>query len=316
MFQTGKISRYRSILFVLIAFFFFLGFKLFRYMELEVIQAPYCHIAQSSTLFNFIHSQFLGIVSGNYRVWGVLTLGFLWLLLILTIGQGICSWVCFYGGIDTAFSCLRRTALIKLNVSKKWRDFPIAFLVFILIISFMQGSAVYCKWFCPLKLTTGFWDSDFLARNAQIAFFFLALLVFLVLLPIFTKKRTFCSFLCPFGALVSLCGKLSPYRVVIDKEKCSLCKKCVDVCPVCAIDKDDLLKNHKISSYCNRCGQCMDSCPTGAIDMRLNGRAIVIDRWGIGVRHIFIFLSLLITGVISNIFVPDVLLKLIKLIFS
>jgi hypothetical protein len=80
IYRNGIISKYRSILFILIAFFFFLEFKFFRFISFTyTIIPPYCHIAQAPTLLNFIHSQFLAITSGEWRVWGVLTLGFLWL---------------------------------------------------------------------------------------------------------------------------------------------------------------------------------------------------------------------------------------------
>lgn len=313
IYRSGQIYRYRSILFILIAFFFFIEFKLFRFLSLPTIQPPYCHIAQSSILFNFIHNQILAFTSGNYIIWGVLTLGFLWLLILFTIGQGICSWVCFYGGIDEAFSRIRRKPLLKLRISKKWRDFPLAFLVFILIVSFLQGQAVFCSWFCPLKITTSFWDSEAIVRNIQIIFFIIALLIFLILLPIFTKKRTFCSLICPFGALASILGKFNPYRVVIDREKCTLCKKCVDVCPVFAIDPDDLNKKYKISSYCNKCGACIDACPAKAITISAFDKISCINRWGVNIKDIFIFLALLLTGAISSIFVPEAILQLLGL---
>lgn len=315
IYRHGVISRYRSILFILITFFFFLEFKFFRCVSFAKTIPPYCHIAQAPTLFNFIHSQFLAITSGQWRVWGVLTLGFLWLLLMFTTGQGICSWVCFYGGIDEACSKLMRKPLIKLKIPNPWRDFPIAFLIFLLIVSFLQGLPVFCNWFCPLKLTTAFWDKEPIIRFSQIAFFLLFLAVFVILLPALSKKRTFCSLICPFGALVSICGKASPYRVAINKEKCTRCGKCYDVCPVFAIEDQDL-NGYKISSYCNKCGKCIDICPVDAINILASNNLAGIPffkqtKWRLEIRDVFIFLSLLITGVISGSFVPRVILQLI-----
>ncbi|MBC8473445.1 MAG: 4Fe-4S binding protein [Candidatus Omnitrophica bacterium] len=310
IYRYGNISKYRSILFVLIAFFFFLEFKLFRFLSFADTIPPYCHIAQAPRLFNFIHHQFLAITSGEWQVWGVLTLGFLWLLIMLTIGQGICSWVCFFGGIDEAFTKLRKKPLIKLKISKRWRDFPLAFLIFLLIITFLQGRPVFCSWFCPFKLTTGFLDTAPAIRIAQIAFFLLFLVVFVILLPVLSKKRTFCSLICPFGALVSVCGKISPYRVTINKEKCEACGKCLEVCPVFAIERHDP-DGYRISSYCNKCGKCIDVCPGNAIDISVCNKLVRVPFFEI--RDIFVFLSLLITGVISGSFVPRVILQLMGL---
>lgn len=305
IYRSGVISKYRSILFILIAFFFFLEFKLFRFFSFANATPPYCHIAQAPTLLNFIYSQYLALISGDWRLWGALTLGFLWLAIILTIGQGICSWVCFYGGLDEACSKVIRKPLVKVKIAKPWRDFPIAFLIFLLIVSFLQGLPFFCNWFCPFKLTEAFWDSYPVVRVAQAVLFWLALAGFVVILPILTKKRTFCSLICPFGALASICGNVSPYRTAINEEKCIRCGKCQDVCPVFAIE-DKNPKEYKISSFCNRCGKCIDICPVGAINMLIKKAGRQIDT-----RDIFIFLSLLVAGAVSGLFVPRVLLQLI-----
>jgi len=319
IYRQGEVSKYRSILFILIAFFFFLEFKYFRFLSISKIISPYCHIAQAATVFSFIHQQYLALTSGQWQIWGVLTLGFLWLLIIVTIGQGICSWVCFYGGIDEACSKIAKKPLIRLNISGRWRDFPLAFLIFLLIISFVQGLPVFCSWFCPFKFTGSFWDSEPLIRGVQVSFFLLFLVVFVILLPILTKKRTFCSLICPFGALVSVCGKISPYRVMINKDVCTRCQKCFTACPVFAVEKN-LSHEFKISEYCNKCGKCVDLCPVKAITITAGNFPANIPflfsqqaHWKIEMRDVFIFLSLLITGVISGGFVPRVILQLLTM---
>lgn len=318
IYRHRSISKYRSILFILIAFFFFLEFKLFRFLSgAQPTLPPYCHIALAPTFLNFVYSQFLAITSGEWKVWGPMTLGFLWLLIMFTIGQGICSWVCFYGGWDEACSKLFRKPVVKLPISRRWRDFPLAFLIFLLVLSFLQGLPVFCNWFCPLKLTTAFWDSQLTIRIAQMAFFFLFLGAFVMILPALSKKRFFCPLICPFGALVSVCGKISPYRITIDQQKCTRCGKCFDVCPVFAINKQKT-EAYTISSYCNRCGKCIDICPVDAINISLLNRITSIPlfkqaKWQIEVRDIFIFLSLLITGALSGSFVPRVVLQLLRI---
>ncbi len=304
IYRTGAISKYRSILFILIAFFFFLGFKIFNLFSSQNPLPPYCHIAQAPTLLNFIYSQFLAVTSGEWRVWGVLTLGFIWLLIIFTIGQGICSWVCFYGGIDEACSKIAKKPLVKLKVSRLWRDFPIAFLIFLLSVSFLQGLPVFCNWFCPFKMTETFGDSDAVIRIIQGGLFWLVLIGFVIVLPILTKKRTFCALVCPFGALASIGGKASPYKVTINQEKCVLCGKCQELCPVLAIE-DKKSKEYKITEFCNRCGVCIDACPAKAIKILSRHSGQEVDT-----RDIFIFLALLVTGVISGTFVPRVILQL------
>ncbi len=207
-----------------------------------------------------------------------------------------------------------------MTVPKNWRDFPIAFLIFLLIISFLQGLPVFCNWFCPLKLTTGFWGHEPVVRTAQIAFFTVILGVFVIVLPILTKKRTFCSLLCPFGALVSVCGRFSPYKIKIDQQKCIRCGKCFDVCPVFAVEIQKST-DYRISSYCNKCGKCVDVCPADAIPVSFSNQSQSFSilkgaGWSIDIRDVFIFLSLLITGVLSGSFVPLVFLQLLGIRWS
>lgn len=304
IYRTGAISKYRSMLFILTAFLFFLEFKLFRFLSFADIPSPYCHIAEAPTLLNFIHSQYLAVVSGQWRVWGVLTLGFLWLLIIFTIGTGICSWVCFFGGIDEACSKIAKKPLLKLNIPRPWRDFPIAFLVFLLIVSFLQMSPVFCIWFCPFKMTEAFWSSYHNVRMLQAALFWSVLVLAVIILPILTKKRIFCSLVCPFGALASICGVSRPYKVTIDSQRCIKCGRCLDECPMLAVDKSDK-SEYGISQFCNICGKCIDICPVDAISISARQSGKQVDVTGV-----FVFLALLLTGALSGSFAGLVILQL------
>ncbi|MBN1443032.1 MAG: 4Fe-4S binding protein [Planctomycetes bacterium] len=53
---------------------------------------------------------------------------------------------------------------------------------------------------------------------------------------------------------------------VVDKEKCSGCGSCVDVCPCEAIALvDDIAVVD--AEKCEDCGVCVDECPTQAISL-------------------------------------------------
>jgi NAD-dependent dihydropyrimidine dehydrogenase PreA subunit len=54
--------------------------------------------------------------------------------------------------------------------------------------------------------------------------------------------------------------------VKINKEKCTGCGICVDICPVEAISMED--DKAKIDTEkCVDCGQCVEQCPNEAISM-------------------------------------------------
>jgi NAD-dependent dihydropyrimidine dehydrogenase PreA subunit len=52
---------------------------------------------------------------------------------------------------------------------------------------------------------------------------------------------------------------------VVDKERCSCCRFCMDICPELAITMNDTAV---IDPYkCTACGSCIDECPTEAISL-------------------------------------------------
>ncbi|PIU40588.1 MAG: hypothetical protein COT00_00925, partial [Candidatus Omnitrophica bacterium CG07_land_8_20_14_0_80_50_8] len=278
-FKSGRVSRWRSIFFVILAWAFILEFKAkliglhgSAWFSPETQEVPYCHIAISSTLLNHLYGQLLAFSSAHYFQWSPLAAGaFFWLLGTLCIGQGWCSWACFYGGLDTTFSKLTKKPLIRLPyLPPGVRDFSLALFIAVVLLSFAKFEPVYCIWVCPLKISTGFLDPETGLRQIQLAIFATAGILFIILLPFLFKKRTFCTFLCPFGAWQSLVGRLNLFRVTIDPDTCTLCQQCLKVCPVYAIDAKGVLE-HKVSSNCNRCGDCFDACPTGAIDYSIVG---------------------------------------------
>jgi len=53
--------------------------------------------------------------------------------------------------------------------------------------------------------------------------------------------------------------------VTIDKEKCTACGACVDVCPVDALKLEDTAVVDE--ETCIDCGTCVDECPVDAISL-------------------------------------------------
>ena len=74
--------------------------------------------------------------------------------------------------------------------------------------------------------------------------------------------RPFCRVLCPFGALLSLAGIVSLYKLRRNPS-CIECGKCEFTCPV------DEAKREDLKGECYLCGRCTEVCPVkGAITYR------------------------------------------------
>lgn len=59
---------------------------------------------------------------------------------------------------------------------------------------------------------------------------------------------------------------IEPIIAVVDQEKCNLCMKCIEVCPVKAISVDESLHIDDIT--CIGCGACVPECPEDALDLK------------------------------------------------
>ncbi len=54
-------------------------------------------------------------------------------------------------------------------------------------------------------------------------------------------------------------------KAVVDKDKCTGCGQCADICPVEAINLEN--ETAVISDDCIGCGICVDICPLEAISL-------------------------------------------------
>ncbi len=316
---TGKITLGRRIFFITLTAGFIIHFKfslISNFFKTSTFETtPYCHIALASSFFNYLYQQYLAFMSGNWQMWGVLSLAFLWLFVTIIIGRAWCSWTCFYGGIDDLFSILLPKKILSINkVALKFRNLPMILLAIFLIVSFSTMLPIFCVWLCPFKFSFSFMDNNFLIRSVQIGLMSIAL-AFLILLPLLTKKRTFCSFLCPFGAWQTFFGRFNPFRISISEDKCINCGLCFEKCPIFAISKKGSEKKPKILDYCNLCGLCVDLCEVKAIEYTVFGLKVSEPQKGLGqllnVRLMAVFSFLLFSGVLGSFFVPAAINDLI-----
>ena len=207
----------------------------------------------------------------------------------LIFGRGICGWICPFGGLAEAFVTGKRERwkmskfLNKVTTKsgfsysglKEWvKDTKYGILVGIVLLSFLVTFPLLCI-YCPVL-----WLS-------AIPIFWLIMgliVIFAILLPFMTKRRWWCL-LCPVGAVFSLLNKITPFRIKIDKDRCSKCLDCVYECRVYALTPEAVEAFKSPDSNCIRCGRCIEACPEEAIDLYLSGTSIKVRSW-------FIFLAI------------------------
>lgn len=265
--RKDRFHAYRRAFFASLAFFFLLQMHLPARGDAA---EPYCHLALAGNFIQTSWNQWLAIAGGTWGAYGALSLGILWLLVVLACGGAFCSWVCFFGGVDDTLAGLRKP-LFRIPNASRVRVFQLALLLLVAWVSFGHAEPEFCRILCPFKLTgeiatthgehpLGSWIISFIIVGG----------VLLVGLPLATGQRTFCSGICPFGAIPPLFAKLNPYRVAARRETCTECGTCGKVCPSFAIDSGK--EGFRVNRYCTTCLRCVDACPAGAMQAGLFGR--------------------------------------------
>lgn len=322
MHYTGKTDKYRAVL--LIVFALTLSFSLINNMlemrnsmsfsQADVLECkiPFCHLVIPMMILPAAFTKsiiFPGSIIGGFA--NISEMVVLWLFATLVLGRGFCSWGCFYGGWDDGFSRVKKKASIK-KINEIWKWMPFAVLIMVSLTAALTLVPTYCDWICPFKAVTEFEKVTSVESATKAAVFVSLFGGLVVALPIMTKKRTQCSFLCPMGAVNTLSNKVTPFTVKIDKTACNECFKCVEVCPLFAISRDDV-KSGNVSIFCSKCGKCVDACNKNAIHFAIKG--VPSGTMKNFTRNLFLFVSFLFMAVFAAGAIVNSLTSLLNHIF-
>jgi ferredoxin-type protein NapH len=322
MHYTGRTDRYRAVIFIIFALT--LSFTLINNMlqmrnsmsfsQADVLECriPFCHLVIPMLILPAAFTKsiiFPGSIISGFA--GIASMIILWIVATIVLGRGFCSWGCFYGGWDDGFSRFRKKAVVK-KISDTWKWMPFAVLLLVSLTAALTLVPTYCDWICPFKAVTEFEKVTSVETAAKAGVFLSLFVGLVVVMPVMTRKRTQCSFLCPLGAVSSLSNKVTPFTVKIDKKICNNCLKCVQICPLFAIDAEGV-KEGRVSIFCSKCGKCIDACPKNAIQYGIRG--VPAGTKKAFSRNLFLFVSFLFIAVFSSGPIINSLESLLKLIF-
>lgn len=182
----------------------------------------------------------------------------------LFAGRAFCSWVCPLNMVTDLAGWMRKKAGPELDraepaISRKTRYWGIGVSLF---VSLFTGIAAF-EWISPISM---------LHRGLVFGIgtgWTLVLAVFLF--DLLLIKQGFCGHLCPLGGFYSIMTRFSLLRVSHQKEKCSLCMKCLEICPERQVlQMVGRQSSAVLSGECTNCGRCIEVCRDGA--MKFGGR--------------------------------------------
>ncbi|MDD1664042.1 MAG: 4Fe-4S binding protein [Methanomicrobiales archaeon] len=183
---------------------------------------------------------------GGTLIFAVVILGLL-LILTLVFGRVFCGSLCPLGALQE-LAYLAPVPKVKLR--EKTAFYAIRFIALVI--------RVVAALFLSVSVLAYLGAMDLFLLSFSVGS--LVMLTLLVVSLFF--YRPFCRVLCPFGAVLSLAGMGSLFKLRRNPS-CIECGKCEFTCPV------DEAKREDLKGECYLCGRCTEVCPVkGAITYR------------------------------------------------
>ena len=186
----------------------------------------------------------------------------------LLLGRTICGWLCPVGLGQELLYKIKTPKVKKSKVTRVFSYFKYVLLIaLVVIVPLMFAIPGFCEYICPagtleggVGLLANSENEGLLSNLGPLFTWKFTLLIAIVVLSIFFF-RFFCRFLCPLGALYGFFCRVAMLGVKLDKNKCTDCGLCTEVCPMGAIDPADV---SKVPGICIKCGACEKKCPVHA----------------------------------------------------
>ncbi|TAN39512.1 MAG: quinol dehydrogenase ferredoxin subunit NapH [Nitrospirae bacterium] len=203
----------------------------------------------------------LQVLASRHLVAGEALAGSLIILLFfgLIAGRSFCSWVCPVNMVTDLAAWLRKRSGLDAsgNPPVIGRNTRYWVIVASLAVSAATGIAAF-EWISPISmLHRGIIFGMGMGWAVVLALFLFDLII---------QKEGFCGHLCPLGGFYSLVTRFSLLRVRHSKEKCTLCMRCVNVCPERQVlPMVGRTSSAVTSGECTNCGRCIEVCGEDAM---------------------------------------------------
>ena len=195
---------------------------------------------------------------------------------VLTGGRSYCSWVCPVNPVTDLAAWLRRRLGIDkglvLRAATRWW-----ILAVVLIVSAATGTIAW-ELINPI---TALWRAALFGVGLGVIS-----IAAIFLFDLLVARNGWCGHVCPVGAFYGLAGKVGLLRVAAPgRARCDDCLDCFAVCPESHVIAPALRGDKSgqgpvvLSGDCTVCARCVDVCPeqvftlTHRFDTRLDSRA-------------------------------------------
>lgn len=181
------------------------------------------------------------------------------LVLALVFKRSFCGLICPFGALQEFFGLIGKKVFHKRLTIPKSIDKPLRYIKYIILVLTLyfawktSGLWVdsYDPWAAYGHISSGF-------TNLAAEYLVGTIVMVIILIGSMLYDRFFCKYLCPMGAVYGILSKISPSKIVRNKDKCINCGLCSRSCPM----NIDVANAEKVNSAeCISCQSCVLSCP-------------------------------------------------------
>lgn len=189
------------------------------------------------------------------------------LISVLLVGNAFCGWVCPFGALQDLLAWIRRKAHLpsltvppRLDRVLRWGRFVV--LAIILYFSATTATLWFAGWDPYVNLFGLHWLFEPNPATMWVGWLVIVVVLGLSLLV----ERAWCRYLCPAGAVFTVLGHLSLFRIRRSAPTCTSCTLCDKACPV---GLDVMGSARAVSTDCVGCLDCVAVCPVrGALNLK------------------------------------------------
>jgi len=187
----------------------------------------------------------------SYNLFWYILFGFI-LLSTLLVGRLYCGWLCPFGALQELLGRLK----VKMGLSSG-KERYLRYVKYLLLWGFLF---VALMWRNPSLADYEPFATLFTLRGSFLRWLYVGL----VLGPAVFFPRLWCRYLCPSGAALASISCLAWRKLQVTRG-CQGCRRCVEVCPVGAIEITSEGRARINFPECIQCNRCLEVCPQGAI---------------------------------------------------
>ncbi len=176
------------------------------------------------------------------------------LLVTIIAGPVFCGWICPLGSVQDWVRSLSKKFKIKRLTVPRYINTALSLLRFgvlaLVIFATAKSLSLMFMRLDPYYALMHFWTGEVFPLSILILALTLILSLFI--------DRPWCRWFCPLGAVLSVIGKISIFKIKKPSSKCINCGSCHKACPVGLHPEE---KEAVADIRCIRCGLCTPSCP-------------------------------------------------------